>query len=148
MAGAGDSPGEQAGSAPRPLVDSPLEGLLEWDDPFRQNFVAGSDWAPWLGTAKYPPPTPPLATAEPRAKPPPLPPADADAAAYQRYRRDYEERLDAAYADWKRSVFVSLIEPWIVDRHAAEAARKLAQPIVPAEPAAARGPAPGPTPSG
>jgi hypothetical protein len=147
MAGAGDSSGGQGGAAPRPLIDSPLEGLLEWDNPFRQNFVAGSDWAPWLGTAKVPPP-PPRPAAEARVKPPPLPAADADAAAYQRYRRDYEERLDAAYADWKRSVFASLFEPWVVDRLAAEAARRLAQPIVAPEPAAARGPAPGPAPSG
>lgn len=40
-------------------------------------------------------------------------------------RRDYEARLDEAYGQWKRPVFTSLFEPLIVDRRAAEAARKL-----------------------
>ena len=37
----------------------------------------------------------------------------------------YEARLDEAYGQWKRPVFTSLFEPWILDRRAAEAARKL-----------------------
>jgi hypothetical protein len=51
-----------------------------------------------------------------------------------RYRRDDEDRLDDASAEWKRSVFVSLFEPWIIDRLAAGAARKLAKsPAAPGE---------------
>lgn len=44
-----------------------------------------------------------------------------------RYRRDDEDRLDDASAEWKRSVFVSLFEPWIIDPLEADAARKLAK---------------------
>jgi hypothetical protein len=65
---------------------------------------------------------------EPTVKAPEPPPSGAGDEAYARYRRDYEDRLDDAYAEWKRSVFVSLFEPWIIDRLAAEAARKLAKP--------------------
>ena len=122
-------------SASAPLVDSPLEGLMEWDSPFRHTFVPGSDWAPWLTTAKFPPSpgtthgTTYGGLAAPTVRAPEPPPPDAGDAAYARYRRDYEDRLDAAYAEWKRSVFVSLLEPWVIDRLAAEAARRLAKPV-------------------
>ena len=111
-----------------PLLDSPLEGLMDWDNPFRQGFVAGSDGAPWLAYAGVPPKGPVGLQANPPARTiePPQPPArSAGDAEYEHYRRDYEARLDEAYGQWKRSVFTSLFEPWILDRRAAEAARKL-----------------------
>lgn len=101
---------------------------MAWDNPFRQGFVAGSDWAPWLSSAGVPPKGPAGLQAEPPASfvQPPQPPApSASDAEYEQYRRDYEARLDEAYAKWKHSVFTSLFEPWILDRRAAEAARKL-----------------------
>jgi hypothetical protein len=117
-----------AASSPKPLIDRPVEGLMEWDNPFRQNFVAGSEWAPWLATARFPPSGPaPVRDSPPlRTVKPPEPPApSAGDQEYARYRRDYEARLDEAYAQWKRSIFVSLFEPWIIDRRAAEAVKKL-----------------------
>jgi hypothetical protein len=119
---------DEAGA--KPLIDTPFEGLAEWDSPFRHSFVSGSGWAPWLVTARTPP-GPPAAAPAPAALPalsvqPPEPPAlSAGGQEYAQYRRDYEARLDEAYADWKRSLFVSLFEPWIVDRRAAEALKKL-----------------------
>jgi hypothetical protein len=127
MASSPDPSSVDSASA-KPLVDSPVEGLLDWDNPFRQTFVAGSEWAPWLASSKFPPRSsgpgqanPPLRTVQP---PEPPAPSSSDEE-YARYRRDYEARLDEAYAQWKRSVFTSLFEPWIVDRRAEEAAKKL-----------------------
>jgi hypothetical protein len=111
-----------------PLLDTPLEGLMPWDNPFRQDFVAGSDWAPWLASAGVPPKGPAGLQATPPArsvKPPDPPAPSAGDAEYEQYRRDYEARLDEAFAQWKRSVFTTLFEPWILDRRAAEAARRL-----------------------
>ncbi|MDB5856515.1 MAG: hypothetical protein JWQ76_204 [Ramlibacter sp.] len=111
-------------SAP-PLIDRPLAELMDWDSPFRHTFVPGSSWAPWLAAAPFPPKEPPRVVAPaPSSKSaspvrPPDPPApSASDAEYDRYQRDYEARLDQAYADWKRNVFVSLFEPWIIDRRA------------------------------
>jgi hypothetical protein len=124
-------PSSGASGAPAgPLIDSPLADLLEWDSPFRQVFVPGSDWAPWLATAKFPP-QPPGTSPVRTVKPPDPPPESADDQAYAQYRRDYEARLDEAYARWKHSVFTSLFEPWIIDRRAAEAARKLGRAPAP-----------------
>jgi hypothetical protein len=111
-----------------PLLDAPLEGLMHWDNPFRQGFVAGSGWAPWLASAGVPPKGPAGPQPAPPAqsiKPPDPPPPSAGDAQYEQYRRDYEARLDEAYGQWKRSVFTTLFEPWILDRRAAEAARRL-----------------------
>lgn len=111
-----------------PPLDSPLEGLMEWDHPFRQGFIAGSDWAPWLASAGFPPKGPAGLQANPPARfitPPHPPEPSAGDAEYEQYRRDYEARLDEAYGQWKRSVFTTLFEPWILDRRAAEAARRL-----------------------
>jgi hypothetical protein len=112
--------------SPPPLIDSPVEGLLEWDSPFRQKFVAGSDWAPWLSSADVPPHDgKPRVLASPTVRAPEPPQRGTGPDAHGAYRREYESRLDEAYAEWKRSVFVSLFEPWIIDRLAADAARKL-----------------------
>jgi hypothetical protein len=120
------SPGDAASA--RAPIDSPLAGMLDWDNPFRHGFVAGSDWAPWLASAGYPPTGPAGLQANPpvRTVKPPDPPAPSGSdQEYDRYRRDYEARLDDAYAQWKRSFFGSLFEPWILDRRAVEAVRKL-----------------------
>jgi hypothetical protein len=111
-----------------PLLDTPLEGLMDSDHPFRQAFVAGSGWAPWLASAGFPPKGPAGQQANPPAgssKPPDPPAPSATDAEYEQYRRDEEARLDEAYGQWKRSVFTTLFEPWILDRRAAEAARRL-----------------------
>jgi hypothetical protein len=55
--------------------------------------------------------------------------SSSDSSPKPRYRRDYEARLDEAYAEWKRSIFVSLFEPWIIDRRADEAAKKLGRGV-------------------
>jgi hypothetical protein len=115
-------------AAEKPLIDTPVEGLAEWDSPFRHSFVPGSAWAPWLAAAGFPPhgAVPAQgALPAPRVKPPEPPPPSAGEAEHARYRREYEARLDEAYADWKRSIFVSLFEPWIFDRCAEEAVKKL-----------------------
>jgi len=126
-------------SSPKPLIDTPVEALVEWDSPFRHSFVPGSLWAPWLMTAKCPPSggparvhaSPPLRTLKPPKPPMPSKPPEPSASdeEYARYRRDYEARLDEAYAEWKRSIFVSLFEPWIIDRRAAEAVKKLGRGV-------------------
>jgi hypothetical protein len=119
---------DEAGT--KPLIDTPFEGLAEWDSPFRHSFVPGSGWAPWLVTARTPPgpaAAAPVSAAvpAPSVQPPEPPAPSAGDQEYAQYRRDYEARLDRAYADWKRSLFVSLFEPWIVDRRAAQALKKL-----------------------
>lgn len=123
------SPDPSSGdSGSPPLVDTPVAGLMEWDSPFRHSFVPGSDWAPWLVTAGFPPGAArpvPAGLPQPTVRPPEPPAPSAGDAEYARYRRDYEERLDQAYAQWKRSIFTSLFEPWILDRRAAEAAKQL-----------------------
>jgi hypothetical protein len=120
-------------SSPKPLIDTPVEALMEWDSPFRHSFVPGSLWAPWLMTAKFPPsggPAPVRASPPLRTVKPPEPPTpSASDEEYAQYRRDYEARLDEAYAEWKRSIFVSLFEPWIIDRRADEAAKKLGRGV-------------------
>lgn len=118
----------QSDPASPPLPDAPLEGPMAGDAPFHHAFVAGSNWAPWLASAGFPPKGPAGLQANPPAtfiKPPDPPAPSAGDAEYEQYRRDYEGRLDEAYAQWKRSVFTSLFEPWILDRRAAEAARRL-----------------------
>ena len=121
-----------SGSSAKPLVDTPVEAFAEWDSPFRHSFVVGSWWAPWLTAARFPPdPDTPAQSRLPPLKvkaPEPPPPAAGDDD-YARYRRDYEKRLDDAYAEWKRSIFVALFEPWIIDRRAAEAAKKLGRGV-------------------
>jgi hypothetical protein len=126
------SSGGDSGSSIKPLIDTPVEGLTEWDSPFRHSFVVGSEWAPWLTTAGVPPrERVPIDAGlpAPTVKPPEPPPASAGEQDHARYRRDYEDRLDEAYAEWKRSIFVSLFEPWIIDRQAEEAVKKLRRGI-------------------
>ena len=124
MTSGSDSRADESVSSAPPLIDRPVEGLLEWDSPFRQTFVVGSDWAPWLASAGFPP-----HDWKPRMLPPPTvrPPQPPEPAAaderYVRYRREYESRLDDAYAEWKRTIVGSLLEPWLTDRRAA--ARRL-----------------------
>jgi hypothetical protein len=123
-----DNHSDSGTPAARPLIDTPVEGLAEWDSPFRQTFVPGSSWAPWLASAGFPPHGPAQAHTRlpaPRVKPPQPPAPSAGEAEHARYRREYEARLDEAYADWKRSIFVSLFEPWIIDRCAEQAVKKL-----------------------
>jgi hypothetical protein len=115
----------------RPLVDTAAEAFIDLDTPFRRQFVPGSSWAPWLASGKFPAetPIPPRGgIALPKVKPPEPPAPDASDEAYRQYRRAYEQSLDEAYADWKRSVFLSLFEPWIIDRRAAAAAKLLKNP--------------------
>jgi hypothetical protein len=115
----------------RQLVDTPAEASMDQDSPFRRQFVAGSSWAPWLASGKFPTDTPIPSrggVALPKVKPPEPPAPDASDEAYRQYRGAYEQSLDEAYADWKRSVFLTLFEPWVVDRRAAEAAKRLKSP--------------------
>ncbi|SFN53932.1 hypothetical protein [Variovorax sp. OV329] len=98
---------------------------MDWDSPFRQGFVAGSDWAPWLASAGFPPKGPVTSSASapaPSVQPPQPPAPSAGEAEYEKYLRDYEARLDEAYAHWKRSVFLTMFEPWVRRRRAADAA--------------------------
>ena len=75
MTSASDPSSDASGSPAAPLIDSPVEGLIEWDSPFCYSFVPGSEWAPWLATAKFPPPGDPAPArggmAAPTVRPPP-----------------------------------------------------------------------------
>jgi hypothetical protein len=127
---------DDSGSSTKPLIDTPVEGLTEWDSPFRHSFVVGSgrddkertmEDRIWMVIADAclarilelcKPGEPPRLVEELKgpiaSRPPPgkLPTTDE----MQRFARQIVDRLEQAYADARFEYLRIAAAPRFIDR--------------------------------